>query len=1610
VASIDNLPQSTNSLGTISYTVIRDGLFNLRGKAQDPISTDALSYQLLLFLPGAYATPVANVTPSSRDAAGFHPGGDITNSLGTIDLSAVENGTYDLKLIVHGGGAQATAMARFILNSQLKIGQFSFSEQDLVLPVNGIPLTVTRTYNSLNPRSADFGYSWSYFLNSMDVSLDEQRGDFTIGVDPRAPVADVEEDENGLALRQSIRTGGGRDVTLTLPDGRRTTFQFYFGQRCPCSAVDDATCCYPALWQAPAGVNCTLTASGNPVYNALTGYWNNEDNTGFETYDFAGFVLTAPDGTQYCITRGTPNNVIYDTTGNGNYINVRAYGPPALSKIVQRSGDSITIGSGGILHYAAGPNGTTTTNLTRSVFFDRDSQGRITAIRDPNSGSSGLPVLKYIYNQDTGNLIQVHRLTDRAAGTFLVAKYHYDNAAFPHYITSIENPLGVPVARNEYDDSGRLTAVVDADGNRTEFHHNTTNDVEVVIDRLGHTNTYAYDPRGNVTAMTNALNGITRMAYDDNNNKTNEVAFLNGQPYATNSYVYDPNSFLLVSVNPLGYSNVFSYNNFGQVLTSTDARGNTSTNYYDSQTGNLLGTSDALGNSTTNFYDPNGTSLLFGSRDATGTLTTNYYDPSGNLTATATRAASGILTTNSFTYDANGNRTNSTVWRKVNNAWTPAVTAYIFDAMNRVVQTIDPDGGTNTVVYNAIGKQQATIDKLGRQTSYTYDDQGRLAQTAYPDGTSEFSYCDAAGNRTNSVDRAGRATTYVFDALNRPQQTIFPDNTTNLTLYDGLGRVQFSVDARGVTNAFGYDAAGRRTAVTNALGTVVQMINGFAYDANGNQIAFTDALGRTTTSVFDALNRVVQVSYADGTKTATGYDSVGRRVAETNQDLIITLFGYDGAGRLVAVTNAFGITGQQTVTRYQYDEAGNQTAQIDALSRTTSFACDSMGRRIKRTLPGSQAETMAYDLAGNLIRATNFNSVVITNQYDWLNRLTNRSAANGYRLAFAYSPTGQRTNMSDSSGTTAYLYDNRDRLANKVVSWSGGPMVSLNYAYDAAGNVTNLWSSTSGGVNLQYAYDPLNRITNVLANGSTAAAYGFDLDGNLQSVRYGNGATNLCQYDLLNRLTNSVWKSNQLTLASFYYQLGATGSRTNLTETLFTSVTNRSCAWSYDSLYRLTSESISGIGSTTYGLDRVGNRTNRTAGLDSLPAQSFAYGTNDWLVTDGYDSSGNTLWSTNGGTATGPYYYDVENRLTNFNNSVFLAYNGDGIRMRKTASGTNFFYLVDDRNPTGYAQVLEEWTASGGTTNLNRVYNYGLALVSQQQGSTLYYFVPDGHGSTRLLVDGAGAVANAFTYDAYGNLIASNAPPQTWFLYCGEQFDSDLGTYYLRARYYQPNTGRFWTMDSYDGNQEDPLSLHKYLYVADNPVNMVDPTGHDFDLDFFLGSFLDSFSIGGLGARIEMLAEEATGNRTAGIVFNETSLIFPQLIAGKSPGGIANWDTKSRSSLNSAREKIAEIANAGKKRMAQPKIPNPTTPVQKAQWQDCVDAANKAQGKTSDDSVFLWPSDGGKTPSTNPKHNGDSWPYDYKPYDAFGPFRKIGADGDVPQGNNIYIYFYKGVP
>lgn len=230
------------------------------------------------------------------------------------------------------------------------------------------------------------------------------------------------------------------------------------------------------------------------------------------------------------------------------------------------------------------------------------------------------------------------------------------------------------------------------------------------------------------------------------------------------------------------------------------------------------------------------------------------------------------------------------------------------------------------------------------------------------------------------------------------------------------------------------------------------------------------------------------------------------------------------------------------------------------------------------------------------------------------------------------------------------------------------------------------------------------------------------------------------------------------------------------------------------------------------------------------------------MYTGSYDANGNTL-KDEGGNATGDLY-NAENHLVKRNGTttIQVGYGFEGNRAWKSVGTTTTYYLLDDRNPSGYVQVLAEFANTPNAPD--RVYAYGLELVSMQvNNSTLgfsastNYYGYDGQGSVRLIVGGnaSGPLTNTYDYDAYGMALAVNEGIVNNYRYTGQQWDLDLGMYYQRTRYYNPQVARFWTMDSFEGNSEDPLSLHKYLYCMSDPVNAADPSGQYSSYEQVLG-------------------------------------------------------------------------------------------------------------------------------------------------------------------------------
>jgi RHS repeat-associated protein len=1328
---------------------------------------------------GAELTRLTSITgnvSSGNWVLEYAPQNDLTPQLftalatGSGSVTAGTLGTFDPTLLLNG---QYTVRLR----TQDNYGLTASATITVSVTRNMKVGVVTISFNDLTVPVAGVPIQIIRTYDSRDKSI----GDFGVGWHLSLANVRIQKTHGlGLGWTETQQTSGGFPsfcvqvpnpaiVTVVFPDGR--TYRFVESLSQTCQSIAPLTATNVTFTQLPgpantSGATLVPTDGGSVIV----------DGSAPGAVTLLGF-----DGNPY-----SPTAYVMKTADGNSYSIDQILG---LTGVTDTNGNSITIGPNGIIHSSG-----------KSVTFHRDTLGRIVDIFDPNSN-----VLKYSYDQSG----ELSGFTDRLNNSF---GYSYDPLG-THNLKVIVGPDGTTALTNMYDTSGRLLSTQGANGQTVGFTHDVVNRVDTVKDANGNSTTYGYDVDGNVVKKTDPLGNITSSTYDASDNKLSETNPLG----KTTNYTYDQLGNRLTESDPLGHTTTYTYNALSKPLTIADPNGHSTTNAYDAN-GNLLTTTDPNGKTTTNTYTGKG--QLATTKDPLGSTTSFAYDGSGNLTSQTD--ANGTVTT--YTYDSNGNRNSQAVTRTKSDGTKEAlITQYFYDANSHLTKTTYPDGSFTQVKYDSSGRQSATIDARGNTTSYSYDLTGRLTQTSYPDSTTDQANYDPNGNRTRSITRAGVMTNYVYDAANRVAQTLDSgQHPLTATVYDAAGQVLSSKDGNGNITQYAYDDAGRRTTVTDALTHVTT----FVYDAAGNQTSVKDANNNTTAYTYDNANRRTRVTYPDGKFESTAYDALGRVVSRTDAKGLTTQYGYDALGRLTSVTD-----GLNQVTSYAYDEVGDRITQADANTHATTYAYDQRGRRIQRKLPLGQTEGYAYDANGNLATRTDFNGKATTYTYDAMNQLLSKTPDASFHapaVIFVYN-TGQRHSMTDATGTTTlYFYDNRGRLSQKT-----NPSYSLTYTYDLAGNLTQF---SSPAANVTYTYDVLNRLSTVAEVNTGTTSYSYDNVGNLLSVMYPNGVAHSYTYDNRNRLKNLGVAKGASNLFGYTYTLDASGHRTAVTE-----LSGRTVNYGYDNLYRLTSETIGSDpnavnGSVTYTYDPVGNRTQKTSTLPGFPGGLLNYNANDQLTTDTYDADGNTVGS---GTNTGAngYVYDFENHLIQ-QGGISIVYDGDGNRVSKTVAGVTTTYVVDAQNPTGYAQVLQE-TFSGGTGSnreLSHSYVYGLERISERRNylqnnsgtNSNAYYVYDGHGSVRALTNATGAVTDTYDYDAFGNLIHQTGSTPNNYLFAGEQFDPDLHLYYNRARYLNTNTGRFINMDTFEGRSQDPLSLHKYLYVAADPVNRVDPRGKDF--------------------------------------------------------------------------------------------------------------------------------------------------------------------------------------
>lgn len=1258
----------------------------------------------------------------------------VTNGLlGTFDPTLLVNGMYSIRLrAVNAGGQVSESRVSAVVGGDLKVGNFTLSFTDLDVPVAGLPIQVTRTYDSRDTRTGDFGAGWKLGLRNVRV---EKSG--LLGANWQETVA------TGFLPTYCMQPTKVPLVTVTFPDGRLFKFQATLNTQCQLIVpFEFATVSFSQLPGSPGTQGARLVAIDDSdvfVTGDAPGDVELISSETVDLYNPTRFQLTTADGMSYIIDEKAGLQSMRDLNNN-----------------------TLTINQQGIIHSSG-----------RSITFTRDPQGRITRITDPAGGH-----LDYVYDAN-GDLI---RSIDSDART---TTYAYNTT---HGLLDVTDPANRRGIRNEYDASGRLLSTTDNDGNIVHYNFDPNTRQQIITDRLGHITVYEFDERGNTVSITDADGKVTRATYDLAGNRLTDTDQLGN----TTTYTYDNHGNMLSKTDAQGRITRYTFNARNQITSATDANNNTVSNVFDAA-GNMTSTTDAVGSTTTFTYNAGGQVLT--RTDAANKVTSFEYDTVGNMTKQTDRL--GNITR--FSYNEIGDRTS------VTDAKGNTIT-FTYSTGGLLTGTLDPLGNTTSSEYDPAGSMSANVDALGHRTTMTSNATGQPLQTTFADNTQFNMQYDANGQLSGSSATGGLAPGVERSKVGLPTKINVMSGTTLSYQYDAKGRRTSESDARGNATSFEYNLLDRVTVRTDALGKPTH----YVYDGVGNLLSETDPNGNAITNTYDKANRLLRSTLPDGNYFENTYDSLGRLTSRRDAAGSVNTFTYDLEGNLLTVTQPGG-----AITRYEYDANSNLTSGTDALGHKTTYEYDKMNRLVKKTFPDTSTEVIVYNGGGLITSKTDRNGKTTTYDYDNRNRISAVHYTGGINVTYTYTQTGKRDLVTDSRGVTDFDYDAMDRVSQ--VRYPDGTLIS--YGYDLAGNRTSI--ITPDGAT-SYTYDADNRLTKVTDPRGLITGYDYDARGNVVHVNHPNGLTTIKTYDQMNQLVSvKTTKANGDIVFQETYVRDANGRRTRVTQNNGSFV-----EYGYDALSRLASETYKDAGGNVtrqvgYTYDAVGNRLTLT---DNSTTTNYSYNGNDQLASDGantytYDTNGNTL--TRSGVS---YSYDSRDKLTQItqadNSTITYTYDADGNRVRSVGPGGTTNYVVDPTSRT--PEVMVETEGSG---HVVASYTYGIGLISQRRSGVDSFYLSDALGSTRALTNNQGAVTDSYSYDAFGQLLSSTGTTLNSFLYTGEQKDAASGFYYLRSRNYDPVIGRFLTADPYQGTPQEPLSLHKYVYVQNNPVNMTDPTG-----------------------------------------------------------------------------------------------------------------------------------------------------------------------------------------
>ena len=696
-----------------------------------------------------------------------------------------------------------------------------------------------------------------------------------------------------------------------------------------------------------------------------------------------------------------------------------------------------------------------------------------------------------------------------------------------------------------FDPAGQLSAIEDLNGyDTTVARPNATTMVVTAYSDLART-------VGRSLTFTLANGRITQVADSST-------------PVRTVQFQYDAAGDLKTVIDVAGGSTTFTYQSH-RLVTMREPKffGDTTTtpvpqftNHYDGQ-GRVDWQSDQLGRTTSFDYAPAG--------EPAGT--TKVTDP--KLNVSVERYRDGILMS----------RTKGTGAQAA--TWT-----YLYDAATLGVTAIsDPNGNMVSMTYDASGNRTAATDGLGRTTTFTYDGRNNLTSVTPPktfgatavtttlsydaggnltarstpllDGAgatvatqqTTYRYDDAAhpGDVTSVVDANNKVSSFVYDGFGNLTSTTAPatpenpaGNTTGFAYDPGTGWRTKEVSPKGklagadpvpFTTTFSHDRFGRVTTVTDPLGHV----SGRVFDANHNLDSVTDANANTTTYVHDPANQLVETRRPDATILRDAYHPDGSHRSQTDGSGQARTYEYDSLGHLASATDAL-----QRITRYSHDALGNLKTKTDA-----GPGCD---------VAPNCTTTHTYDAA------------------DQLKSVTYSDGTTPNVTNISYDADGQRTSMTDGTGTSSWAWDSLHRLT----AHTNGAAKTVSYGYDLKDQQTSV--TYPGGVGqVTRGFDAAGRLASVTDWQGRTTSFGYDANAN-RTTETGpatTGVVDTTTFDAADRLMGISDAKGASVFASFAYGRDAADRLTSVTPT---GVGEANTAYGYSRLDQLTQVGQAGQG------------------------------------------------------------------------------------------------------------------------------------------------------------------------------------------------------------------------------------------------------------------------------------------------------------------------------------------------------------------------------------------------------------------------------------------------